>query len=218
MEKTLTLPLLTGADWKKALAEQGTPFSVSEVNWPEAFPTAPSCQGKIGRTEEGLAICWSVSGPDLRVQNLQDGGRIWEDSCCELFIQKPGESVDGQGAPSLDYINIECNAAGVLLAACGPDRHARRPLPQDSLSQIVRVAEVQGPCEEMGGRWDWTLALFIPYAVLGLDANHLPARLRGNIYKCGDKTAHPHFLSWSPVGTPKPDFHRPEFFGTFILQ
>ena len=23
----------------------------------------------------------------------------------------------------------------------------------------------------------------------------------------------PHYLSWMPIDTPKPDFHRPEFFG-----
>ena len=32
-----------------------------------------------------------------------------------------------------------------------------------------------------------------------------------------DKTAHPHYLSWSPIGTEKPDFHRPEFFGELVL-
>ena len=214
MKKSLTVPLLKGDDWKKALLEQGTPFSVSELNWPEAFPAAPSCLGKIGRTREALAIHWSVSGPDLRVQNLQDGGRIWEDSCCEWFIQLP--SVSEGSSRAADYINIECNAAGILLASCGPDRHDRRPLPQELLSQIVRIADVQGPCDEVGGRWDWTLTLLIPYAALGLDANHLPAQLKGNIYKCGDKTAHPHFLSWSPVRTPRPDVHRPEFCGTFL--
>ncbi len=213
MENTLTIPRLKGDDWKKALLEQGTPFAVANVNWPDAFPAAPSCQGKIGRTEQGLTIHWAVSGPDLRVQNLQDGGRIWEDSCCEWFIQLPD---DAAGTP--EYINIECNAAGILLAARGAGRHERRPLPQELLSQIVRVADVQGLRNEVGGRWDWTLSLLVPYTVLGLDASHLPAQLKGNIYKCGDETAHPHFLSWSPVGTPEPDFHRPEYFGTFILQ
>ena len=215
MENTLNIPLLKGDDWRKALLEQGTSFAVANVNWPDAFPAAPSCQGKVGRTAQGLAIHWAVSGPDLRVQNLQDGGRIWEDSCCEWFIQLTAASDDAGQAP---YINIECNAAGVLLAACGAGRHDRRPLPQDLLSQIVRVADVEGPCNEIGGQWDWTLSLLVPYTVLGLDANHLPAQLKGNIYKCGDETAHPHFLSWSPVGTPTPDFHRPEYFGTFILQ
>jgi hypothetical protein len=36
---------------------------------------------------------------------------------------------------------------------------------------------------------------------------------RANFYKCGDKTSHPHWLTWSVVDKPEPDFHRPEFFG-----
>ena len=37
--------------------------------------------------------------------------------------------------------------------------------------------------------------------------------MRANFYKCGDKTLQPHFLSWSPIHSEKPDFHRPEDFG-----
>lgn len=33
-----------------------------------------------------------------------------------------------------------------------------------------------------------------------------------NLFKCGDELSHPHFLSWQPIRTEKPDFHRPEFF------
>ena len=35
---------------------------------------------------------------------------------------------------------------------------------------------------------------------------------RMNLFKCGDELSHPHFLSWQPIRTEKPDFHRPEFF------
>ena len=35
---------------------------------------------------------------------------------------------------------------------------------------------------------------------------------RGNFYKCGDHTSHPHWASWSPIGE-QLDFHQPEFFG-----
>ncbi|MCK7536290.1 MAG: carbohydrate-binding family 9-like protein [Marinilabiliales bacterium] len=36
---------------------------------------------------------------------------------------------------------------------------------------------------------------------------------RANFYKCGDKLSNPHFVTWNPVGTEKPDYHRPEYFG-----
>ncbi|MFR4039417.1 MAG: carbohydrate-binding family 9-like protein, partial [Butyricimonas faecalis] len=39
-----------------------------------------------------------------------------------------------------------------------------------------------------------------------------------NIHKCGNKLPHPHFVTWNPIPTEKPDFHRPEFFGTLIFK
>ena len=42
--------------------------------------------------------------------------------------------------------------------------------------------------------------------------------LRANFYKCGDKLQQMHFLSWNPIDVPKPDFHRPDFFGEVTFQ
>ena len=39
-----------------------------------------------------------------------------------------------------------------------------------------------------------------------------------NLYKCGDSLARPHYLSWQPVATPHPDFHRPEFFKPVLFE
>ena len=49
---------------------------------------------------------------------------------------------------------------------------------------------------------------------MGIDPENMPDTVSANFYKCGDKTAHIHFVSWSPIGCEKPDFHRPEYFGT----
>ncbi len=42
-------------------------------------------------------------------------------------------------------------------------------------------------------------------------------RAAANFYKCGDETAVPHYGAWSPIDTPQPDFHRPEFFGEVVF-
>ena len=42
--------------------------------------------------------------------------------------------------------------------------------------------------------------------------------IRANFYKCGDKLQQPHFLSWNPISTPRPNFHVPQFFGTLELE
>ena len=50
------------------------------------------------------------------------------------------------------------------------------------------------------------LRLFVPGAAF-------TGAWRANVYKCGDLLPVPHFISWNPITTESPDFHRPEFFG-----
>ncbi|MBR4741137.1 MAG: hypothetical protein IK074_08250 [Bacteroidales bacterium] len=206
-ESILRVPLLEQAN-DKTLEQKGSRFDVCTVNWPEAFPYAPICAGRIARTRDALVVSWRVSGLDLTVRNTQDGGTIWEDSCCEIFLQAPG---------SAKYYNIEVNAAGILLVGCGTGRGDRVLLPPEKMALITRKAEVKAPVDISDEIKTWSLTICIPFQVIGLDPARLPDKLLGNIYKCGDKTAHPHFLSWAPIATPNPDFHRPEFFGTFLL-
>lgn len=209
--KTIQIPLLRSLEEKDldtALETEGARFIVSEVNWPDAYPYAPLCGGRIARTEDSLLVDFHVSGLDLRVENTADNGRQWEDSCCELFLQLPGDDA---------YFNFEINAAGMILAARGTGRGDRVQLPAEEVARIVRVASVEGAQDHEGGIWDWRVLVMIPFDLLGLDSDALPEKLRGNIYKCGDRTAHPHYLSWAPIGTPSPDFHRPEYFGEFLF-
>ena len=210
--KTLRIPLLASleeTDLDTALELEGARFSLDQCNWPDKFPYAPFCCGRMARTEDSLVVDFRVSGLDLRVQNLEDGGRSWEDSCCELFLQRPGAA---------EYVNFEVNAAGKMTAARGTGRGDRKSLTPEEFGQIVRMASIEGPQDYAGGVWTWRVILMIPFELMGLDPDDLPESLRGNIYKCGDLTAHPHFLSWAPIGTPEPDFHRPEYFGEFLLN
>ena len=210
--KTLRIPLLKSLetnDLDTALELEGARFSVDQCNWPDDFPYSPFCNGRIARTEDALVVDFRVSGLDLRVQNLQDGGRSWEDSCCEIFLQATG---------SAEYCNFEVNAAGKMTAARGTGRGDRVSLKPEEFEQIVRIAFIEGPQDFSGGVWTWRVILLIPFELMGLDPENLPKSLRGNIYKCGDMTAHPHFLSWAPIGTPTPDFHRPEYFGELVFS
>ncbi|MBQ1647521.1 MAG: hypothetical protein II047_03470, partial [Bacteroidales bacterium] len=40
---------------------------------------------------------------------------------------------------------------------------------------------------------------------------------RANFYKCGDGLTVPHFVTWAPIATEKPDYHRPEFFADLLF-
>ena len=210
--KTLKVPFIADfeeVDIDTALELEGARFEVDQVNWPAAFPYAPFCAGRIARTEDGIVVDFRVSGLDLRAKNTKDNGSQWEDSCVEFFVQNP----DGS-----EYYNFEINPLGKVLAAIGPDRNARVKRPAKQMNEILRIAQFEGPQDYSGGIWNWRVTVVIPFRLIGVDPENLPEKLRANFYKCGDETAHPHFLSWSPIGTPSPDFHRPEFFGELILR
>lgn len=211
MKKTLRIPLLQHLeeqDLDTALELDGARFDVNQVNWPQAYPYAPFCQGRIARTQDALVVDFRVSGLDLRALNLADNGSQWEDSCCEFFVEDPDGSC---------YYNFEVNPLGKVLAAAGPDRNKREKRPAEEMEEIFRTARFEGPQDYAGGIWDWRVTLLIPFHLIGVDPEALPEKLRANFYKCGDCTAHPHFLSWSPIDTPNPDFHRPDFFGELLL-
>ena len=39
-----------------------------------------------------------------------------------------------------------------------------------------------------------------------------------NFYKCGEETSEPHYVTWNPIGSENPDYHRPEFFGKVLFE
>jgi hypothetical protein len=64
----------------------------------------------------------------------------------------------------------------------------------------------------------WTVEYRIPFSILDkyFDVTHPTpgAQWKANFYKIADDTSHPHWLTWSIVDLPEPDFHQPKFFGT----
>jgi hypothetical protein len=71
---------------------------------------------------------------------------------------------------------------------------------------------------EMEGMFEWELTVKIPLRIMGINPENIPTKIQGNFYKCADGTDSPHYVTWSPVKTEIPDFHRPEFFGELIFE
>lgn len=183
---------------------------VDTVCWPEGWPYAPDTAFSVARSRTHLAILYHVRGLDLRAIALEDNGRVWEDSCCEFFIADPHDGT---------YYNFEMNCIGTLLGAKRKSREDCMHFPAEKLEQVTRHSTLARKQRDLDGKiFGWSIAMCIPFSLIGLDPDNLPASVRANFYKCADKSAHPHFLSWNKVEVPSPDFHRPEFFGELILQ
>lgn len=173
------------------------------LNWPEAFPYRPGAEFEISHAEDVLHLTFRVEEQAVRAVCAADREHVWEDSCVEFFFAPRADGI---------YYNLECSCTGKLYLCRGTGRHGRESLPEAAYGSIVRrcsLGEVPFCLREE--RTTWEVVLTIPASVFGLET-FAGLQARGNFYKCGDRLPVPHYLSWAPIHTPKPDFHRPEFF------
>jgi len=87
-------------------------------------------------------------------------------------------------------------------------------------SRLKRKLKKRGLMSQRLGTFEWEMVVVIPSSIFihneGLRFSKLISN--ANFYKCGDDTSKRHYLSWNPVKTPNPDFHRPEYFGTLNFK
>lgn len=216
----LTIPSIPALD-STALPEvasllgaSGARLDVATVNWPDEYPYAPSVHVTAGHTDSTLYVDYAVKCDCLRAVTAEDNGPVHQDSCVEFFIgSKPGLRTP--------YINFELNCIGTLSAALRRGRSEDvQPLAPEALARVRRHSTCgTKPFDEMEGTFEWHLTVAIPLDLIGIDtaAPQWPVTMYGNLYKCADLTANPHFLSWAPIGTEHPDFHRPEYFQPIVL-
>ncbi len=192
-----------------ATGENNLP-TLSHANWVPAEGVSVSFD--IRHRGTSILLKYLVQEPQVRAVNTEYNSPVWEDSCVEFFLALEGDS---------SYYNFEFNAIGTFLGAFGPDRHQRKPIPEESL-ELIQVTPSLGreAITNMEGNVSWELDIILPLKSL---IHHeftdiVGVKARANFYKCGDKLEKPHFLSWNPVLTSTPDFHRPSYFGSLEFE
>ena len=180
------------------------------VNWNEKYPYKPYTTFVIAISATRLYVLFSVISKDLRAINTVDLSPVADDSCVEFFMQVPGKE---------EYWNFEFNCIGTLNGSHRVERPSPTRLTTQELASVQRYASCGNDAiEEQDGTYCWDLTVSIPLELVGLDADNLPEYILGNFYKCAGKTAHPHYVSWSPIDGEKPNFHRPDCFGKLWLH
>jgi len=191
--------------------QKGRPASVSIASW-STFPDIPEVRVRIGWIKNFLLLKFYVKEREILGTCTRDGSEVFKDSCVEIFLSPENKEY---------YYNFEFNCLGTCLAQVGIQREQREVLDPDLIAEIVRIPSVGiSPYHHYheGLAADaevWNLMLVIPSSVFVKDSIETlqGIRMRGNLYKCGDNLETPHYLSWNPVHTDHPDFHRPEYFG-----
>jgi len=180
-------------------------YKWTEGHTPNAFAQLIYVDGEgVDGKGNGFALHMEVeeTNPTAVYTNYNDP--VYKDSCLEFFVNfNNGDK----------YMNFEMNSNGAFLAAIRTDRKNKTPI-----HEVVALPAVKASKTAIS----WGLDVFFSNEFIGMlfgkDSFKSGDSFKGNFYKCGDETPIPHFGMWSPVDNETPDFHRPEFFGTFIIE
>ena len=179
---------------------------IGEANWKE-FPYRPSVEFSIAYTGNEILLKYYVTEESFKVEKTESNDPVYEDSCVEFFFSPSDDGI---------YYNFEFNGIGTCLAGYGTGRKGRISIDPAVISRIRRISSAgNSPIAVRTEEYSWDLTIAIPFSLfIGHNIGSLQGKtFRANFYKCGDKTGIPHYLSWSPVETSIPDYHRPEYFG-----
>ena len=186
-----------------------TPANLDNFPWstPTEYNYRPTTIAKMAICDDSLLVYMETSETEIRSEEKGFSNMVFADSCMELFLNP-----DPGNLPQ--FLNWEFNPIGAMYLSIGTSRYDRHDIRLENYRDFFQVKTSM----HCGG---WNLEFCIPlvflhscFPLLEFEPGH---KMRGNFYKCGDKTVRPHFGCWSPIGLPKPDFHCPRFFGNLIL-
>ncbi len=156
--------------------------------------------------EDALYVHQRAVEREIRAEHRDPKASVCEDSCMEFFFCPD--------SASSRYFNFEWNLNGCVFVGIGKGREdrVRMEMPDAAARFVFSSARTAD---------GWEIFYRIPLAFI---REYFPACtftegtvIRANCYKCGDKTVQPHYLSWNPVTSERPDFHRPCDFGEMVL-
>ncbi len=179
---------------------------VGEVNW-KGFDYKPDVNFTMAYTDNEILLKFEVTEQWFKAEKTETNQEVYEDSCVEFFVSPSDDRI---------YYNLEFNAIGTCLMGAGTGRNDRKRADPEVISKIRRKTSAgHKTVSEKKGRFFWTITIAIPLIVFSRhEIKNLTGKtFRANFYKCGDKLTVPHYLTWSPIGTENPDYHRPEYFG-----
>ncbi len=183
---------------------------VAYINWPQ-HPYCPVVSFRIGHVQSEIWLSYAVSEARVRALETRTQGDVYKDSCVEFFV-----SLD-----RTNYYNFEFNCIGTAHLAYGPGRHDRRFVPPPAMDRLETWSSLgKEPFAEKSGGFEWTLTARIPVACFAFDAVSSLGGLKAtaNFFKTGSELSVPHYLTWNPVRTEKPDFHSPAYFGEICFE
>ena len=193
---------------------------VMKINstYAEGSGYTPEVNFKLQYDDEGLYGLFEAHDSYVRCTKTKLQDCVCHDSCLEFFV-RPSAGVG--------YQNFEINASGTMLCMhiTNPGRTAKgfieyRFLTAEEVKDMQIFHTLPDTVEpEVQGLQTYRLGWFIPFSLFAhLNGAPVPVKgtvWRANVYKCGDCTSHPHWMSWNPLRAV--NFHVPDEFGKLVF-
>ncbi|HSW44618.1 MAG TPA: carbohydrate-binding family 9-like protein [Phycisphaerae bacterium] len=209
-------PIRIDGNWDKPAWQAIKPLSLTYYmgEKPEHLPVT---QVRLAYDAQAVYVIFRVEDQYVRAVAAKHQDPVCRDSCVEFFFT-PGTDV------KKGYFNLEMNCGGIMLLHFQTVPRRGTPIAPADIDRIqVRTSLPRTVDPERVGPTIWTAEYRLPLDVL---ATYMPEAVkpapgvtwRANFFKCADHTSHPHWLTWSFVDRPRPDFHVPECFGTLEFK
>ena len=209
-------PVAVNAVWEKSPWDEIGDLMLGEYmgDRPVHFP---GVQVKLAYDVEVLSVIFRVADRYVCARKKAYQDRVCEDSCVEFFFT-PGEE------RSQGYFNLELNCGGTAYFHHQRGRGSNDiGVDREDFEQIEiahSMPKIIDP--EIVAETPWVVEYRLPFRLL---ENYAPLVYPAtgvvwlaNFYKCADESSHPHWLTWSQVDLPTPEFHQPAFFGRLVFE
>ena len=172
-------------------------LEVDQVLW------KPDCgiraSGRFCHDSLALYVNLRAAEKQIRAEYTAPLSPVCRDSCLEFFFMPEDED---------RYFNFEINPNGCLYIGFGRGREDSTALYRENMRQLFGIRTERTP-----DGWEAFYRIPLSFLRLFMPDFAFEGSLRANVYKCGDLTEREHYLSWNPVASETPDFHRPADFG-----
>ncbi|WP_276346279.1 carbohydrate-binding family 9-like protein [Daejeonella sp. JGW-45] len=202
------------ASWNKAQWKKVKEIPIE--NFMGQIPAfQPRVVAKMMYDSRNIYMIYKVEDRHVRIQNTKFNSPVSTDACVEFFF-----------APDKDwplrYFNIEINAGGTALMAYHKD--GKRTNVTEADFNVAEVAHTlpKKLDQEISEPVTWFLEFKMPLSLLAKYGNYTQpekgVKWKANFYKTSSRSTNPHYITWSVVQNPVPQFHLPQYFGTLMFK
>lgn len=206
-------PVTINGDWDKQQWKKVKPLKI--LNYMGKIPNfKPQAEAKMMYDKDNIYVIFRVKDRFVRSVVQEYNGNVSGDACVEFFFAPDTQFPER-------YFNLEINAGGTplmfFIAPPYPKGKFIKLEPKDfeQIEIAHSLPKIVDP--EIIDSVTWTIEYRVPLSLLekfSTITRPAPGVVwKANFYKTASQSSNPHWITWSFVDYPNPNFHLPQFFG-----